>query len=76
MLWLVTGLLATAVLVVIVAATDIWVYADAQRFTATGTPVVLRIGGLTIQTPGAWVLGCLVLWIFMFPMYLVSRSRP
>jgi hypothetical protein len=56
-------------------ATDLWVYADARRCAAAGSPVFLRIGRIRIDTPVAWFVGCVVLWIFFFPMYLVSRSQ-
>jgi hypothetical protein len=38
-------------------------------------PVILRVGGFVVETPVVWFLGCLVLWIFFFPVYLVSRSH-
>ncbi len=65
-------LAALAPLVVLVA-TDAWVYLDARRWAADGSPVFVRIAGLSIETPGAWLAGCVLLWIFFFPMYLVSR---
>jgi hypothetical protein len=66
----------TPVLVVLVlAATDVWVYLDAGRCAEAGSSVYLRIGRVEIATPLAWFVGCVVLWIFFFPMYVVSRSR-
>jgi hypothetical protein len=62
-------------LLLIVAATDIWVYFDAQRCVAAGSPIFFRIGGFRIDTPAAWLVGCIVVWIFFFPMYLVSHRR-
>jgi hypothetical protein len=59
----------------IVVLTAVWVYTDARHHVAEGSPPVLRIGALTIDTPAAWLGGSVVLWIFFFPMYLVSRSR-
>ena len=59
----------------VIGAIDLWVYRDAKRCADEGAPVVLRIGGLTVSTPAGWLLGCLVLWIFFFPMYVISRSR-
>ena len=61
--------------VVLLAAADVWVYLDARRIATTGSSVFLRIGAFSIDTPVAWLVGCVVLWIFFFPMYLVSRSR-
>jgi hypothetical protein len=60
---------------ILVAAADVWVLLDARRCAAEGSPVFLRIGAFTINTPVGWLVGCLVLWIFFFPMYVVSRSR-
>ncbi len=71
----VTSWLIPVLAIVVVAATDVWVYVDAQRCAAAGSPVYLRIGGFAIDTPVAWLVGCVVLWIFLFPMYVVSRSR-
>ncbi|MDQ2955529.1 MAG: hypothetical protein M3Y42_01010 [Actinomycetota bacterium] len=68
------GLLAPLLVLAIVIATDLWVYADARRCAAINAPVSLRIGNLRIDTPVGWLVGCVVLWIFFFPMYLVSRS--
>jgi hypothetical protein len=53
---------------------DPWVYVDARRQAGAGSAVFLRIGAFTIDTPAAWLLGCVLLWIFFFPMHLVSRS--
>ncbi len=58
-----------------VFATDAWVYVDAGRQRDAGEPVVLVVGRLRIETPEAWVLACLVLWVIAFPLYLVGRRR-
>jgi hypothetical protein len=65
----VTATLAPLLAVVVIVAIDIWVYLDAKRCADEGAPVVLRIGGLVVITPTAWLLGCLIVWIFFFPMY-------
>ncbi|UQX89266.1 hypothetical protein M6D93_04495 [Jatrophihabitans telluris] len=70
-----TAWLAPLVLLVLVVATDLWVYFDAKRCVASGSPVFIKIGNLTIETPVAWLAACLVLWIFFFPTYILSRSR-
>jgi hypothetical protein len=70
----VSPLLAPLVAVVAILAVDLWVYADAKRCAEHGAPVVLRIGGFVVETPGTWFLGCLLLWILFFPAYLVSRK--
>jgi hypothetical protein len=38
-----------------------------------GNPVIFRSGSLKVDTPAAWALGCLILWIFFFPLYLANR---
>ena len=62
-------------LLVIVVAIDVWVYLDAHARAGRRRPVVASIGSLVLQTPGTWMVACLVLWILFFPMYLVARSR-
>lgn len=57
-----------------ILAIDLWVYADAKRCADEGTPVVLRLGAFVVQTPAMWFVGCLVLWIVFFPLYVVSRA--
>lgn len=57
-----------------ILAIDLWVYRDATRYAAEGTPVTMRIGTFVVETPIAWFLGCLVLWVIFFPLYVVSRS--
>ena len=66
---------ASLVLVLAIVASDVWVFVDAKRCSQAGSPVFLRIGPLSIETPLAWFVACVLLWIFFFPMYLVSRSR-
>ncbi|MEO9139125.1 MAG: hypothetical protein ABI345_08670 [Jatrophihabitans sp.] len=68
--------LAPILVLVVVVLTDLWVYADAKRCATRGTPVFLRIGSFTIDTPVAWLVACVVVWVVFFPIYLVSRSRP
>jgi hypothetical protein len=70
-----TTALTSLVLLAVFVAADVWVYADAKRCSAEGAPVQLRIGSLVVGTPGAWLLACVMLWVFFFPMYLLSRSR-
>jgi hypothetical protein len=56
-------------------ATDLWVYADAKAHKERGTPVVFSAGYLNVDTPVAWFLCCLVLWILFFPLYLTRRNQ-
>jgi hypothetical protein len=66
--------LAPFVVLLAIVAIDLWVYADAKRWGAQGTPVVARIGSFAVGTPETWLVGCLVLFIFFFPLYMVSRA--
>jgi hypothetical protein len=59
-----------------VLATDLWVYADARARWERGAPVILTLGFLQVDTPAAWFVGCLLLWIVFFPLYIkASRDR-
>jgi hypothetical protein len=66
--------LVPLVVLLAILAIDLWVYADAKRWAAQGTPVVARIGSFTVETPETWFLGCLVLFILFFPLYMLSRA--
>jgi len=70
----VIALVPILVLVPIVAV-DLWVYADAKAHSDRGTPVVAFIGRLAVDTPPVWSVGCLVLWIVFFPLYLIARGQ-
>jgi hypothetical protein len=61
--------------VLVIGAASVWVYLDAQRCAGEGAPVVIRIGNFAVSTPAAWLVACVLLWMFFFPMYVVSRSR-
>jgi hypothetical protein len=60
-------------LALLVVASDLWAFIDARRWSRAGTPVVLRIGSVGIESPAAWFVACLVLWIFFFPTYVAAR---
>jgi hypothetical protein len=66
--------LVPVVVLLVILAVDVWVYADAQQRAGQGTPVVVRIGGFVLKTPLTWFIGCLILWIVFFPLYMVSRA--
>jgi hypothetical protein len=68
-----SALLPVLVILVLVAF-DVGVYLDAKRCADEGSPVVLRVGTFVVETPLAWFVGCLVLWIVFFPLYLISRA--
>jgi hypothetical protein len=69
------GLAPALIFLLIALATDLWVYLDAERQRDAGEPVVLVVGGLRIETPQAWLVACLVLWIVAVPLYLTGRRR-
>ncbi len=54
-------------------AVDRWVYLDAQAHAKRGNPVIFRSGNLKVDTPAQWALGCLILWVIFFPLYLANR---
>jgi hypothetical protein len=67
---------APAILVLLVVlATDLWVYADATTHRDRGAPIVFWFGSLELNTPTAWFLACLLLWIVFFPAYITTRRQ-
>jgi hypothetical protein len=69
-----TALVVLVPLVSVIAA-DLWVYADARSRQGTGRGPGVQIGSLQVNTPEAWATGCLVLFVIVFPMYLVARRE-
>lgn len=57
----------------VVVGLDLWVLADARRSATQGTPVVFRFGSLTIGTPAAWAIACLLVFAIFMPIYVVAR---
>ncbi|HEU4332683.1 MAG TPA: hypothetical protein VFR40_16345 [Lapillicoccus sp.] len=51
-----------------------WVFQDASTHVEHGERVEAVIGSLRVDSPSAWAAGCLVLWVFFFPLYLRARS--
>ncbi|MGN6606898.1 MAG: hypothetical protein ACTHMS_07795 [Jatrophihabitans sp.] len=47
----------------VVVCLDLWVLLDARQWARRGTPVVLRLGALTIETPEAWAVACLLVFV-------------
>ena len=68
------GALAPVVVLVVLLATDVWVYLDANAHLARGEPVVVTSGSLSLENPALWFVFCLVLWIVAFPLYIVARG--
>jgi hypothetical protein len=69
------GALTPVVVLLIVLLTDIWVYLDANAHLARGEPVVATIGSFSLDSPAVWCVVCLVLWILVFPLYVVARGK-
>ncbi|MEO3780615.1 hypothetical protein ABGB16_28155 [Micromonospora sp. B11E3] len=59
----------------VVLATDVWVYADAKERVRRGNPAFVSLGSLQVETPGAWFLGCLIMRVVFFPLYLTATRR-
>jgi len=68
------GALLPILVLLVVLATDLWVYQDARARYERGTPVVYQFGTFIVATPEAWFFGCLFLWIVFFPLYLGGRG--
>ena len=67
------GALGPLALLVVVLAVDVWVFLDARRRSHAGADVVATVGPVTLSTPQQWLLGSLLLWVFVVPLYLVAR---
>lgn len=63
------------ILLLVIASTGLWVYVDARAKSARGTPIVSSIANFTVDTPEAWFVGCVVLWILFLPLYLTERGQ-
>lgn len=61
------------VLVALVAAISVWVLTDAQAREASGRPVSVTIGSLTLDRPQTWARACLVASVVTLPLYLAAR---
>ena len=69
-----TALTAIFVLFVVLAV-DGWVYADARERQRRGNHVTVALGSIRVETPEAWFLGCLILWVVFVPLYLTATGR-
>lgn len=65
---------ASIVIALIVVEIGVWVYADATRHEQQGNPVVFKAGSFMLDTPAAWCVGCLLLFVVFVPLYVNSRS--
>ncbi|MFU8870988.1 hypothetical protein [Micromonospora sp. SL4-19] len=67
--------LAPILVLLVVLALDVWVYTDARQRLRQGDPVSVSLGSFRMRTPEAWFLGCLILWVVFFPLYLSASGR-
>jgi len=62
-------------LLLVVLATDVWVYQDSGSRLSRGEPVTVTFGPFRLENPTVWFVACLLLWILAFPLYLVARGQ-
>ncbi len=67
--------LVPIVVVLFLAATSLWVYQDATNHASRGRPVYFSAGSLEVSAPAVWAAACLVLWVFVMPLYITCRKR-
>lgn len=67
--------LVSILVLLVVLASDVWVYADARERLRRGDPVTVSLGRSRLAAPEAWFLGCLVIWVVFFPLYLTASGR-
>lgn len=65
--------LAPLVPLLVIILSSVWVLQDARRFEREGRPVVVVVAGRTLDDPPVWAALSLVLFLIVFPMYLVAR---
>jgi hypothetical protein len=63
------------IFLLVILLTDWWVYRDAKAQTERGSPVYVAFDAFRVDTPVAWFVVCLFLWIIFFPIYLAARGR-
>lgn len=66
--------IAPFVLLAVALVVDAWVYVDARSRSAHDDAVVASVGPVTLSTPEHWLIGCVLLWILVLPLYLVARQ--
>jgi hypothetical protein len=69
------GLAPPIAVLLVVIASDVWVYRDAARQRDAGEPVVFVVGSFRLESPEAWLVACLILWIVAVPLYLAGRHH-
>ncbi|MFJ8581344.1 hypothetical protein [Micromonospora sp. NPDC093277] len=74
-----TGLAATALasilVLLVVLSVDAWVYADAKKRQRSGNAASVSLGTFRVESPEAWFLGCVILWVVFVPLYLTTTGR-
>jgi cytochrome c oxidase assembly factor CtaG len=61
--------------VVVVLGMDLWLYTDAKAQANSGRPVVFSTRAFVVDTPEAWFVGSLLLWVVFIPLYFSSRNQ-
>lgn len=70
-----SSVVGPVLLLLVVLASDAWVFRDAASRAEQGRPVVAVLGPWELATPPAWMLACLLLWVVFFPLYLRARAE-
>lgn len=65
---------AALLLLLVALVVDLWIFTEARAREAEGRAVVATVGPVTLSTPSHWLVGCLLLWVFVVPLYLVARN--
>lgn len=58
-------------ILLVIIGTSIWVFFDAKSIGLKKG----QVKGLADLGPGGWLVGSLLLWIVVFPLYLVKRGE-
>ena len=61
------------VVVGVILLADVWVFVDARRWAEQGSPVRFQFGSFAIETPQAWAIACVLVFILFMPIYAVAR---
>lgn len=69
------AVLVPVAVLLLVLGSDVWVFADARERLRRGERVSVAVGALRVETPAAWLLGCLVLYVIFMPLYLTATGR-
>jgi hypothetical protein len=72
MIELLSFLFQNTIIVVVIIATSIWVFFDANKIGAKGEGGSKKVAGMG---PVEWFFACLLFWIIGFPLYLVKRAE-